>query len=44
MHCDLAFATMKGQEEEDPTGLPAKRVWLETLSDKPGARRPHIKV
>ena len=43
-HCGLAFDGLNGQSEEDPMGLMAKRVWLETQSTKPGSRRPHIKV
>jgi RNA exonuclease 1 len=44
VHCDLAFQSITGRDEEDPTGMPAKRVWLETPSDKPGSRKPHIKL
>ena len=43
-HCGLAFDGLAGQPEEDPAGFDAKRVWLETASTKPGARRPHIKI
>ena len=43
-HCALAFASMPGKDEEDLTSLPAKRVWLGKQSDKPGARRVHIKI
>jgi hypothetical protein len=42
VHCGLAFESLQGHPEEDPSGKVAKRVWLE--APKPGARRPHIKV
>mmetsp|Transcript_34236 Transcript_34236/g.69993 ORF Transcript_34236/g.69993 Transcript_34236/m.69993 type:complete len:739 (-) Transcript_34236:108-2324(-) len=42
IHCDLAFETMNGKLEEDPTGNDAKRVYLE--ANKEGARRVHIKI
>ena len=43
-HCDLAFQSMPGRDEDDPTALPAKRVWLQKQSTKPGSRRVHIKI
>ena len=42
VHCGLAFDSLQGHIEEDPSGKMAKRVWLE--APKEGARRPHIKV
>ena len=42
VHCGLAFDSLQGHIEEDPSGKMAKRVWLEAPKER--ARRPHIKV